>query len=472
MLFNRDFINAIVSFIFAGVHSVLCKLPDQTDGTGNKSHYHCPSCFKTVRRKIDMRLHMAKCKNVQHGVEKDHERQNTSERQVTSQRQVTSLDHDYGIAYGNDRKRGNKGKKSLTEQQQTEKRQCSNCGKYVNRKWMKHHIKTHEKKQITAARHNFSVRIDPNQGIYCSAKSIKGRFIPVHLIKKTSGTSPYLFCEELTCIEKKQTAERGGNISFECEHIRSAEFAVPGTRVELNTDVLNCLVESGFISENRATQILTLRDNCLSHNCAFVVEIPNPPESSSRFIYLSVYSGTQRYWSRIDRTIVCIDTDKNVVSCKCSKTKIYCSHKALAKWYLKQERPQFFQTSQTSILEEIGFDNDESGQYAEIDDEDGDDVAVDESAKDTEELESITGDTISTDPVLSYTMRKRIPVDVTVVSNVRVHEVIPEEKRCHLCNDHLTRVLSSKAGKLVTMSGVVTGNISLFCVFLQLNFNH
>ena len=59
--------------------------------------------------------------------------------------------------------------------------------------------------------------------------------------------------------------------------------------MDLQTYVLNNLVESGFISENCSSQILRLKENCLSQNSPFVVEISNPPESSSRYISVCVF---------------------------------------------------------------------------------------------------------------------------------------------------------------------------------------
>ena len=99
------------------------------------------------------------------------------------QRQDTSVDHNYSMTYGNS-KRKDKTKTGPVENPQPNSRQCNNCGKFVNRKWIKRHMKIFEKKQIRTARHNFSVRIDPTQGIYCSSKAIKDRLTPVHLIKK------------------------------------------------------------------------------------------------------------------------------------------------------------------------------------------------------------------------------------------------------------------------------------------------
>ena len=100
------------------------------------------------------------------------------------------------------------------------------------------------------------------------------------------------------------------------------------------------------------------------------------------------------------------------MSYKCSKTKIYCSHKAVAKWFLKQERPQCFQSNQTSILEDNGINHDETGQCIETDENENDDVAVNETDNNSEEGEIIKGDTIQIDPVFNYTMMKRISEDV------------------------------------------------------------
>ena len=76
----------------------------------------------------------------------------------------------------------------------------------------------------------------------------------------------------------------------------------------------------------------------------------------------------------------------------------------------------------------------------------------------SEEGDINRGDTIQVDAVLNYTMMKRIPVDVPIVTNLVVQNVIPEEESCRLCGGLLTRILCSNNGKQVTMCNIITGN--------------
>ena len=102
---------------------------------------------------------MTKCKTVKIGIEN----------QIKSD--VRSTDHNYGLTHGSSKRKA-KTKPGLVENTQSHKRQCNNCGKLVTRKWIKHHRKISEKKQVTAGRHYISARIDSRQGIYCSSKKI------------------------------------------------------------------------------------------------------------------------------------------------------------------------------------------------------------------------------------------------------------------------------------------------------------
>ena len=201
----------------------------------------------------------------------------------------------------------------------------------MNKRWLKYHLKVHDKKTISKSRHHNTVLVDGNKGLYCSSKNLSGRAVPIHVIKKTSGKEPLVFCENLTCIYEKQTAERGGNVSYECDHVKSIEHAIAGKVIDLDIAVLDQLVESGFISSSRKALVLDLKASSSNSDSPFVVEVPNLPDASSRYLNLSVYSSVQRYWSRIDRTIVTVDLKSHLVSCRCSADKRCCTHKAVAK---------------------------------------------------------------------------------------------------------------------------------------------
>ena len=325
---------------------------------------------------------------------------------------------------------------------------CSVCGKSISKKWFKYHMVVHERKDISTDRHHFTVRIDSERGVFLSDKTLQGRYIPIHLIKKTSGTKHLFICEDLHCIDQKNIALRGGNTSFECAHMRSVPFAVPGKVLDLNINVLENLVASGFISDSRSKQMLKLKDVSESQHIPFVVEAPNPPHSSSRFINLSVFSGTQRYWSRLDRTVVYIDTLKQHVKCRCSKSSDYCTHKAIAKWFLKQERPEYFQSEKREISD-IEIDSEcDTSEFSDGDVED----KVTSADKKSETFD---------DTKLNFIKQKKIPVDVPVdLSKSDLLEVIPSEEKCHLCQGILTKKCSSKCGKLILMCAVMTGELT------------
>ena len=203
---------------------------------------------------------------------------------------------------------------------------CVHCGKIISVRWMKSHMKIHQKHthDIDKDRHHHTIIVDSNKGIFCSAVNLRGIFYPIHLIKRTTGLSQDSFCENRHCMDFKETAKHGGNVSFECDHIRSTQYAVHGEQLILQETVLQEMQDANFFTEDRFDELQAYKRNS-PREIPLVVRLPSDETSSQRYIYLSVFSGDQRYWSRVGRTIVSYDKMSNVFSCQCSKSKRYCS---------------------------------------------------------------------------------------------------------------------------------------------------
>lgn len=69
----------------------------------------------------------------------------------------------------------------------------------------KKHIKNHSinPKTVSENRHHQTVIISQSDGIFCSAKNLRGTSYPVHIIKRTCGENAESFCDNLNCIELK-----------------------------------------------------------------------------------------------------------------------------------------------------------------------------------------------------------------------------------------------------------------------------
>ena len=61
-------------------------------------------------------------------------------------------------------------------------------------------------------------------------------------------------------------------------------------------------------------------------------------EASKRYLYFSLFTGKQRYWSLLQRTLVTVDTVQKRLFCKCCHMKSSCIHKHAVRWHLFKDR--------------------------------------------------------------------------------------------------------------------------------------
>lgn len=280
-------------------YSVICH-QDHDMSIGR--HYHCVLCDKVVRSKKNIANHMALCVNqLQTRV--------SIENSILNQQPVPKSpppscidDHAY----------------SLSPDLMQNKHESTTLVRKKNVK----------KKNESS---HYSTVISPAEGIFCVLINKRGPGNPIHVVKRTTGESDACisFCENLSCIDLKDTAVRGQNVAFECAHLQSIATAVPGRKIDLQLASLQDMVENHLLTSARYDELKSWHENIDSES-PLIVQIPSHPVHSQRYIYLSVFTGLQRHWSRIGRTIVTVDTNLNTITCKCSKTKRYCLHKAFS----------------------------------------------------------------------------------------------------------------------------------------------
>lgn len=333
---------------------------------------------------------------------------------------------------------------------------CPKCGKSIHIRWLKNHMKIHEKGKlpdITEIRHHHSVVIDAKEGLFCSSINLSGPYFPVHVVKKTSGSNQESFCEHQPCIDLKETAKNGGNVSFECAHVRSASYARQGKEINMDTSKLQELRDKKFLTDQRYLEILTFKENVPS-GTPLLVQLPHEESSSDRFTYLSVYASTRRYWSVTGRTVVTFDKLENSYSCRCSRNKRYCIHKVLGKWFVCQEMPEYFVTNEDDGNDLHG--NDGTTTTATEESTPGDSQVYTSERNKAELLQRYIKST------------KQIPAEIPKeIANVgpsttflERKEIIPSETRCHRCNSKLNAEVIRSRAKLILMKGIIRGNRS------------
>jgi hypothetical protein len=336
----------------------------------------------------------------------------------------------------------------------TLKKPCQICGRLVSSGWLKKHLNTHKSgsKDINLERHHHSVLIDASNGIYSSAVCLRGLATPIHVQKKTSGVENESVCEHKSCIDAKATAQRGGHMAFECDHLRSIPYARPGRTVDMQTQSLQRMRDDGLITQTRYESLLSHRAKAETKRCPLVVYLPPDDLSSSRYMYLSVFTGAVRYWSRLERTVVTYDTDQNNLMCKCSINKRYCVHKAVGKWYIFQEMPHLYSTS----TEEPGSDEEET-------------TALPESPAEKESAGvSYPCDKRSFPQMLNYAKsEKAIPAVVPQVIDTIYSrpdflpdkEIEPSEVECNHCHGPLCKELVSRRSKILLLQSTIKGKL-------------
>lgn len=114
------------------------------------------------------------------------------------------------------------------------------------------------------------------------ALKTKGLSVPVHVVKTTGATNCTVFCEHTTCSDEKDAAMRGGNPSYECDHLKSMEDVVEGTEIELRHETLAQLEKDTIFTESRRNEMLSMKEKSKEQMTPFVVQIPSLVLSSKR----------------------------------------------------------------------------------------------------------------------------------------------------------------------------------------------
>ncbi|XP_051786496.1 uncharacterized protein LOC114656169 [Erpetoichthys calabaricus] len=222
---------------------------------------------------------------------------------------------------------------------------CSLCNLRLNKKNLRVHMKRKHsscKQGISTEHHLKSMCIDKARGIFAVAKAFHGESIPVHVQKKTWGSTYKILCEMDVCRRNSDFALRNGLMAFDCQHSQSLSYCLPTgkTDVVLTEEVLNDMVREKWIGEHKKEQCLKRQREATEHGITLSNEVTLNDKSSKQFI--SVYEPKVSYYSRLARVSAYYDIKCKSWHCPCSKPRMSCLHKYIAKWHLFQTNRECF----------------------------------------------------------------------------------------------------------------------------------
>ncbi|XP_067451432.1 uncharacterized protein [Thunnus thynnus] len=220
---------------------------------------------------------------------------------------------------------------------------CPMCNLYLNKKNLrKHKLRKHliSEIDITAKDHLRSQCIDSQNGVYAVAKSYKATAVPVHVIKKKSGSTHKMLCGEDRCEVIADFRRRSGLTNSQCPHLRSVDFCFTHANIEeLKPGVLEQLVASKWIGKDMGAKCLDHRDQATQNRTPLVTLVAL---GGSHCMYLSVFEPKVSQYSKLGRVFVTYNIKRRLWHCDCSRGRIACLHKCAAKWYLFQTNKDLF----------------------------------------------------------------------------------------------------------------------------------
>jgi hypothetical protein len=173
-------------------------------------------------------------------------------------------------------------------------------------------------------------------------KQLRGTDHPVHCQFKTSHPSE-IICSVETCRQHSNTAIRSGQAYFLCDHLKSTQFIGTSiTTAPLKDESLSYVIEAlKWLKSERKLECLEWRKQANLRNVPLIVQMPEVPNLSSRFLHFSVFGNLKQdhYWSFRQRVIVSYDKEMSSFHCKCCPARRSCMHKCIVKWLIAQSQP-------------------------------------------------------------------------------------------------------------------------------------
>ena len=333
-----------------GFRVTLChpKLCDQQ--RNNKTHYHCPFCTKVFVKKCNLLSHNVKCRSV--GCSPADEvtpRQTETTLKTGSDCDTLTVDGNAIVDSGSQGEVVSKedfieqhvgATVTISTTRKNVRKKCTTCGHEYHPKYMPDHIRRiHDPDRppriIDEKRHHFAVCVDPSRGIYSVARSLRSTPHPIHVLNKITGLTSQCACELADCNDLMEAEHRGGNPSFQCDHILSTKFSVPSQPSDLNLGYLQQIMDEGTMDDGLLQQCTDLHCQAANEGTPLLVEIPHRANCSKRYLFFSIFTACKARWAEFERTVVTIDTETLVMFCRCHS--VSCEHQAVVHWWLYQQ---------------------------------------------------------------------------------------------------------------------------------------
>lgn len=328
---------------------------------------------------------------------------------------------------------------------------CPMCSLYLNKKNLsKHKLRKHliSEVDITAKDHLRSQCIDSHNGVYAVAKSYKATAVPVHVIKKKSGSTNKMLCGEDRCEVIAGFRQRSGLTNSQCPHLRSVDFCYTHAEIEdLKSGLLEQLAANKWIGKDMARKCLDHQDQAAQHRAPLVTLVAL---GGSHCLYLSVFESKVSQYSRLGRVFVTYYVNRKLWHCDCSRGRIACLHKCVAKWYLFQTNKELFSSD------------------AELDKS----ISMEDSSTENS-TGTVSGEELKQMAKYIYN-HKKLPSEFSekiIQFDPETHilkHLIPAETVCQECPGHVSLtepVLITNRAKIITVTGVIQG---LLTVYMQI----
>ena len=194
-------------------------------------------------------------------------------------------------------------------------KRCGICNKQVSRANVSRHAKTHKTKTNISSS---ACCVDAEKGIFLTQNThAQGK--PVHVKFKPYGLNQGIVCTHPDCHKVQQPATRG-NQGYLCEHLSSV-INIPSKVCTLELPALDTIMSP--LMKQRCHDLQGQAD---LRGSPLVVKWPH---SSCNFYY-SVFSGTEKSWSPLERVLVTETNDS--LFCPCVGSKHSCVHKGIIRW--------------------------------------------------------------------------------------------------------------------------------------------
>ena len=394
-------------------------LPCNTCKDITASHFHCPFCSISVKRKHDFERHLER-KHATPSMP-----QSTSHKSLPEQSKTSA------------------GDKSITDPK------CAICQK-VFKSWssQRRHMNECHGRDTKC----YGKCVDPVRGIYF-VYSIERNSTnyPVHVQRKVVGLERNIQCEVDKCSSLAMALGRSGQPGYECPHLQAVKHAeLFIDEWSLTDPKLEEMVSMNWISPKRSDECRNFLQDIQSKGICPIQ--PLLSNQNSRLVHFSVACNDKNeYWGKLGRVKVTFDKNDGNWMCDCCKNvnqKRSCSHKYLAKWFVHENMPHVIKSVKESKT-----------AFRDIPDEDEKILEDGHTQNAIESDESETRIRRET----AYPMTEKLyplPIPDSVKYNDLCHigELIPLEDECCFCSSRPKLgkpVLVNKHAKVLGLQGLV-----------------